>query len=308
MIPTFRRFDLLCEAVASAIVQRCSSGPVEIVVVDNDPQSTNAERLLERMPAIRDIAFRYYINAENLGMFGNWNRCIELGRGEWHSMLHDDDLLDPDFADVLMSTIAWRPKIDGIACRKRNLDQRAQGKPPPPGAAQKALRLARDMTNFGFSDYRIVDARKLFWASTLGNPTGFICRKSAAIDAGGYRQEDYPSGDHFFFARFAARFRLAQHKQVLASFRMAVNETMGPDVIRGFVVAGWNLQQQMAGRDVPRWWARLSGLSAACEIAAWNRYWHTDVDACDVERAIGQALPKPRRRLYLLGKVLLGGF
>jgi hypothetical protein len=281
---------------------------MEVVVVDNDPASTNVEQLVERVPALRGTAFRYYVNAENLGMFGNWNRCIELGRGTWHSMLHDDDLLDPDFADVLMSTLNRHPQIDGIACRKRNLDQRVQGRAPPPGAARRAMRSARDAAIFGFTDHRIVDSRKLFWASTLGNPTGFICRKSAAIEAGGYWPEDYPSGDHFFFARFAARFRLAQHRRTLASFRIAVNETMGPEVIRGFVVAGWTLQQRMAGREVPAWWTRLSGLSAACEIAAWNRYWHADVDAHDVEREIGQRLPKPRRSLYLLGKVLLRGF
>ena len=35
----------------------------------------------------------YYKNASNLGMGGNWNRCIELANADWVVLLHDDDML-----------------------------------------------------------------------------------------------------------------------------------------------------------------------------------------------------------------------
>lgn len=305
-IPTRCRFNLLCEAVESALAQQCDQA-VEIVVIDNDPESRDADRLVERLPQLRTANFRYYVNGTNIGMFGNWNRCIELGRGPWHTMLHDDDLLDPLFASTMLAMLKAHPEIDGIACRKLNLDQRSN----PATDADKGARPRRmlaDLRRFGLSRYRRVTPRILFWANPLGNPVGFVCRKADAIAAGGYHEEDYPSGDHFFFARYAQRFHLAQSRQALAYFRIAVNETLGEPVIRRLILSTWRLQQQYAGTAVPAWWARLTPLATACEIEGWNRFWKVNVDRQDIEHTIGQKLPRPNKRLYNLALTVLGGY
>lgn len=129
-IPTLRRFEVLAEAMASALAQT-TAYPFEIIVVDNDPTSRDAERLVATLPRLREARFRYYVNDENIGMFGNWNRSVELGRGTWHTMLHDDDLLLPAFVETLLGTLNANPRIDGLACRKRNLDQRDDSAEPP---------------------------------------------------------------------------------------------------------------------------------------------------------------------------------
>jgi glycosyltransferase involved in cell wall biosynthesis len=305
-IPTRCRFDLLCEAVESALSQQ-GEQVVEIVVVDNDPDSSDAERLIERLPQLRTANFRYYVNATNIGMFGNWNRCIELGRGPWHTMLHDDDLLDPLFASTMLRLLKEHPTIDGVACRKHNFDQRADGVRETNGGS-RPRRILADLRRFGLSSYRQVTPRILFWANPLGNPVGFICRKADAIAVGGYHEEDYPSGDHFFFARYAQRFHLAQSRDALAYFRIAVNETLGEPVIRRLILSTWRLQQQYAGTAVPAWWARLTPLATACEIEGWNRFWKVNVQRDDIEQTIGQRLPRPHKRLYNLALTLLGGY
>ena len=33
---------------------------------------------------------KYYKNEKNIGMYGNWNRCIELSNGEYLTILNDD--------------------------------------------------------------------------------------------------------------------------------------------------------------------------------------------------------------------------
>ena len=43
-----------------------------------------------------DPRIRYLRNAENLGMVGNWNRCLAEARGELIANLCDDDLMLPD--------------------------------------------------------------------------------------------------------------------------------------------------------------------------------------------------------------------
>jgi glycosyltransferase involved in cell wall biosynthesis len=313
-IPTFRRFAMLREAVESALAQR-SSRIVEIVVVDNDPESTTADRLLLEVPHIKDACFRYYRNSANIGMFGNWNRCIELGRGHWHTMLHDDDLLDPTFVETMLDALESRPNIDAIACRKRNLDQRAKQLTTAASQARSTDRLSTrwrqkliDLRRFGLADHRSITPRNLFWANPLGNPIGFVCRKADAITVGGYDEQDYPSGDHFFYARFTTQFRLIQHRRIEASYRISVNETLSEPVIRRLILSTHRLQQEYVGSVVPAWWRHLIPLATACEIEGWDRFWGVNVDREDIERSINTKLPRPHKRLYNAALTILGGF
>lgn len=95
-IPTYRRFDLLAEALSSALAQRFEI-PIEILIVDNDPD--NDAVALDAMHVFMDQPVSYYKNDTNVGMVMNWNRCLELARGEYVTILHDDDLLEPGFAE-----------------------------------------------------------------------------------------------------------------------------------------------------------------------------------------------------------------
>lgn len=94
LIPTFRRVDLLKEAVESACGQAFDPGRFEVIVMDNqyDPQSETAKWI----QTVDAGNLFYYQNRENLGAAGNWNRGFELARGKWVMMLHDDDLLHQD--------------------------------------------------------------------------------------------------------------------------------------------------------------------------------------------------------------------
>ncbi|WP_016604293.1 glycosyltransferase, partial [Yersinia pestis] len=69
--------------------------PVEVIVVDNDPE--HPELVLSEMAEFERYDFIYYKNIENYGMFGNWNQCLNLGRGKLITILHDDDLLCANF-------------------------------------------------------------------------------------------------------------------------------------------------------------------------------------------------------------------
>lgn len=96
-IPTFKRFSLLKETLRS-VFENQFSFPVEVIIVDNDPE--NEEQALEEMSEFSINEFRYYKNTQNYGMFGNWNQCLTLARGKYITILHDDDLLKKNFALV----------------------------------------------------------------------------------------------------------------------------------------------------------------------------------------------------------------
>lgn len=93
-IPTYNRADLLKRALIS--VSKQTVKPYEVVVVDNCSED-DTEAVVKKF---KDVI--YYRNERNLGFVGNWNRCIELAKGEFITILHSDDLISPEWCQSWM--------------------------------------------------------------------------------------------------------------------------------------------------------------------------------------------------------------
>lgn len=90
-IPTYKRPGTLKEAIESVLHQK-TNVKFKIIVVDNNPdRNDETEEFMKSYKNIGDIL--YYKNIENVGMSGNWNKCILLAKVDWVILLHDDDLL-----------------------------------------------------------------------------------------------------------------------------------------------------------------------------------------------------------------------
>lgn len=85
---------------------------IEILVVNDSPGDSSVRCVLEQI----SNKIRYYENDNQLGIAGNWNRCIELSNGEWIHILHQDDIVLPGFYQELL--IAQENKqIDAFTAR-----------------------------------------------------------------------------------------------------------------------------------------------------------------------------------------------
>jgi glycosyltransferase involved in cell wall biosynthesis len=114
-IPTYNGAKYLREAVASVLCQ--SFDDIEILVVDDcssDGTIYIAHELLGHDPRARIVQ-----NNSNLGLVGNWNRCVELAQGEYIKFLFQDDLLEPTCVERLVTAISL---TDGFAfCERKFL-------------------------------------------------------------------------------------------------------------------------------------------------------------------------------------------
>jgi glycosyltransferase involved in cell wall biosynthesis len=303
-IPTHKRPDLLAEAVRSALAQAFDR-PFEVVVVDDDPQSTGHEQLLSDAPEIAGANFRYLRNRQNLGDFGNHSRCVEVARGEWVTILHDDDLLDRTFLREMFRQIDSDERIDGLMCRQRPLDCR-----PTPWRQSRRRALARkliEIATFGPAPVRRLTARHLFWGCPR-NVVGFVFRKRDAESLGGFYSEDFPSGDYYFYARFTGRFRLYEHRKVLATIRLARNISMRRETQLLGLRRNFDLRAAYAGSQVPRWWGALSPLILASHAALQSRFWRSGLSGNEVGQYVGIAVPRNRPLLLYAIRALLRGF
>ncbi len=99
-ISTYNRAEgYFREALASALAQ--TYAPLEILIVDN--ASTDATSDL--VASVSDDRIRYVRHEKNIGPNNNFNACLQLARGSYFLLLHDDDRIDDDFADYCMSAL-----------------------------------------------------------------------------------------------------------------------------------------------------------------------------------------------------------
>ena len=104
-IPTYNRAGMIGKAIQSALDQ--SYPNIEVIVVDN--ASTDDTRSV--VASYGDKRLSYIRNERNLGLFGNFNRCVEVARGEYVHILHSDDYINPDFTALCMAFFFAHPSV-----------------------------------------------------------------------------------------------------------------------------------------------------------------------------------------------------
>ncbi len=104
-IPTYNRADMVGDAIRSALSQTYPA--LEVVVVDN----ASTDRTAEVVASLADPRLRFERNDRNLGLFGNFNRCIELARGTLVHILHSDDTIPPGFTRACVDLILAHPEV-----------------------------------------------------------------------------------------------------------------------------------------------------------------------------------------------------
>jgi glycosyltransferase involved in cell wall biosynthesis len=96
-MPTYNRANrYLREALESALAQTYPN--LEIVVSDNG-STDNTESVVR---SYADPRISYYRQQPPVIPNDNFNFCLQQAKGVYFLMLHDDDMIDPDFIDTCM--------------------------------------------------------------------------------------------------------------------------------------------------------------------------------------------------------------
>jgi len=76
--------------------------------------------------ALGDARITYVRNATNLGMAGNFNRCLDLADTDLVTLLHADDELEPGYAGAFRAAAARFPDAVALFCRATIIGERSQ--------------------------------------------------------------------------------------------------------------------------------------------------------------------------------------
>lgn len=220
-IPTYNRPDLLIQAFSSACKQDFE-GEFEVLIVDNSDNNQTLDILKEHTCE----NLYYYKNEENLGMFGNWNRCIELSKGEYLTILNDDDILSRNYLSVCEKYL--NSGVDGLVFKT---NKRFEGsfsekkKSENNWVIKKLLRIfsrkSNRMTLFDF-----------FLGNKSSGTLGVLLRKEYLKDLGGYNPDYFPSSDYVLHANYCFRFNLYLINEKLNYYRVAENESAKQETLQ----------------------------------------------------------------------------
>jgi len=210
-IPTYKRAELLKEALDSAINQ-IGYSEYDIIVVDNNPERCCETEIM--MLSYQNPKLSYYKNTDNLGMAGNWNRCFELSKGEYVVMLHDDDLLLPSFIAKCIKILEFKQNTAIL-------------KP-------LAINWISDIQEISLTEFSYKDSNKIqrlydisnFSTYWLGPPSGCVFRRKNVFDLGGFNQDFYPYMDFCYTVICCQKYPVFLYHNRLSVYRIMANDSL----------------------------------------------------------------------------------
>jgi glycosyltransferase involved in cell wall biosynthesis len=110
-IPYYSGIDYLARAIESVLAQ---DDPRWQCVVADDSSEAGVEDLVKRVGRDR---VRYVKNPHNLGIDGNFNRCIDVAETDLVTVLHADDELMPSYTATMLRAAERYPDAAAIFCR-----------------------------------------------------------------------------------------------------------------------------------------------------------------------------------------------
>ncbi|HMQ55971.1 MAG TPA: glycosyltransferase [Anaerolineae bacterium] len=102
-LPTYNGAAYLAEAIRSVLAQTFTD--FEFIIVDD--QSTDESATIAR--SFNDRRVTFHQNPTRLGLVENWNRCLDLARGEYVCIFHQDDVMLPHNLAAKVEALAQNP-------------------------------------------------------------------------------------------------------------------------------------------------------------------------------------------------------
>lgn len=106
LIPTYNYAHYLDEAIQSVLDQTFAD--FELVIVDNC-SSDNTDEVVRKY--LTDSRVSFHKNETNLGLVGNWNKCLEHAHGEYIKILCADDKLHPQLLENFVPVMDQHPNV-----------------------------------------------------------------------------------------------------------------------------------------------------------------------------------------------------
>ena len=228
IIPTYRREIELEKAITSVLNQTEHNIDFEILVMDNSADFSENNNTFKLISKINSNKILYYINEENLGQAGNWNRGFELANGKFAALLHDDDLLSSNYFAIVEKDIELAQKKTSKIGFLRGL--------------QVTFAVDDQINNFDISyKNNLKEYKKIHSLFSGIGPSscpscGILFNPKAVIEVGGFNQDYYPSFDYIVgYQILRSGYKVYFSDSIYGFYRIGINESMRKENLLNFV-------------------------------------------------------------------------
>ena len=205
-IPTYNYARFLGPAIESALSQ--THAELEVVVLD-DASTDHTPEVVERYAG--DARLRHERHDHNIGLFANFNRCLEVAKGEYVKVLCADDWLHERSIEDALEALAREPAA-GMATSPAwhaDADGRVIGRVRAPfGTTPRAVP--------GTEAIRV----HADWGNMAGMPSQVLLRREVIEEVGGFEPEFAPASDLHLWLKVLARHDLAWVPEPRCSLRL----------------------------------------------------------------------------------------
>lgn len=123
-IPSYNSEKYIKQAIQSVFLQNYKD--YEIVIVD-DGSCDSTQQIIENY-ANNDKRITFHKNEVNLGIVGNFNKCLEFCRGEFVKfLLADDVFLSPDCLGRFVDVLESHPDVSLVSSGRKLIDSNSRG-------------------------------------------------------------------------------------------------------------------------------------------------------------------------------------
>lgn len=186
-IPVYNGMHTIKDTLDCVINQSYKN--IEIIIVDNcsEDDTVNIVRSFE------DERIKLYINDSNIGMAGNWNRCLEYASGEYIQLVCADDIILPECIERKAKMLDAHDDMYLVFGASAIID--ASGKV--------------SMTRHEYKEDCVVDGKKLakhsyHMKNLYGEPTNVMFRASALEKVGRFVLDSYYATDWDMWLRLSS--------------------------------------------------------------------------------------------------------
>ena len=218
-IPSYNRPDLIKLAIESVIKQ--SVFPL-LIIVDNYSDDKNFNELLLLASKYEEYSISIYRNEENLGMFGNFNRCLELCNTDWITFLCDDDTLDNNCIEEFLS-------LDNA--QKYDLVRFSS-------VSSEASMMRKFIMKFPhvFRYKKIIKISDNILSNKYSGVLGVFYKVEKLRAIGGFDANRYPSSDYYAAILFSNYYKFLSYGRIAGIYNVGDNASLKIETLNSFII------------------------------------------------------------------------
>jgi glycosyltransferase involved in cell wall biosynthesis len=213
-LPVFNGEQFLSAAIESVLNQTYAN--LEIIIID-DCSTDSSPEIIQNFAAA-DNRIKFVRNEANIGLFANYNKCIELATGSFIKPFAQDDLLHGEFVATCLALLQEDPDTALISTARNHIDNNGcllvSDLPSPPDFFRSTMNICGKAT-IAASLFPVVNF--------IGEPAAVMFRREHA--GSGFNPTFHQLGDLEFWFRILLKGSYSFVRSNLCSIRLHSNNT-----------------------------------------------------------------------------------